>query len=362
MGDEIAGRNRQQAGRGRRDADEARHEERGHNDRAEKARELERLDRHARRPEHLEPRLRLGQAVEQDRRGAGGHEDEVLDPPARQQQPGRKRSTRDPALGGVPDQGRRREPPEQPEPHAEGLPIGPPGVAPELGHHREGEGGVPYEHDEQGPRAPAVADELEPDEEQEPDDRRPAAQPARGVGDRPAAQAEPGGHAGSEIVDRRERVEDVPDRSDERGQERQTDPPVDPQEQSRHVSRAGSAGDALGDDPDPANQADGTEDEPQRGGHGAAEGRDRRFRSDVGDQEERERQPDRDRRSREIDDQRQAALIRVREAVGKDRCRACQQQDRDHRSDDQAPRPDSGAHVSDPPGSVHASATGRARP
>ena len=85
----------------------------------------------------------------------------------------------------------RRQPPEQPEPDTEGLPVRPPRVAPELRHHRQGERGVADEDDEKEARA-GLADELEPDEEDQAEDRRPPAEPARILGGVPAGNAEVG--------------------------------------------------------------------------------------------------------------------------------------------------------------------------
>ncbi len=317
MGDEIAGGDRQQAGRGGRQPDQARHEERGDHDEAEETGQLEGLDRDSGRSEHLEPRLGLGEPVEQDRGRPARDEDQVLDPPAGQEEPGRERASRHPALARIADEGRRGEPAEQPEPDAERLAVRPPGIAAELGHHRQRERGVADQDDEQGARPAAVADELEPDEEQQPDDRRPAAEGARVLGDRPTRDTDATGDGRADVVDRRERVEPVPDRTDERGQEREPDPAVDPQEERRHIAGAGAARDPLGDDPGPADQADGAEEVAQRGGRDPARGRDRRLRPDIGDEEERERQPHGDPGSREVDDQRQPALVGVREGVGR---------------------------------------------
>ena len=117
---------------------------------------------------------------------------------------------------------------------------------------------VADEDDEQR-RGAGEDHELEPDEEREPDRRRPAAEPLRVVGDRPALDAEPAQDRGAEVVERRERIEEVPGRSDDRADDRQPDPAVDPQEERRDVGVARVAGDALGDDPDPAEEADGPE-------------------------------------------------------------------------------------------------------
>ena len=65
------------------------------------------------------------------------------------------------------------EPAEGPEPDRERLAVGAPFVATELGHHRQREGGVADDHDEQRGRT-GHDDELQPDEEREARDRRPA--------------------------------------------------------------------------------------------------------------------------------------------------------------------------------------------
>ena len=130
-----------------------------------------------------------------------------------------------------------------------------PFVAAELGHHRQGERGVADEHDEQGRRTRLV-DEFEPDEAQEPDRRRPPTETGRVVGRRPALHAETGQDRGADVMERRERVEEVPDRAEDRAHDRHPDPAIDPQEEGRDVAVARAAGDPLGDDPAPSDQAD----------------------------------------------------------------------------------------------------------
>ena len=78
----------------------------------------------------------------------------------------------------------------------------------------------------------------------------------RQLRDVPAADAEPPERPGEDVVDRRERVDPLPDRREQRRQHRDPDPAVDPQEQRRDGRLRRAAGDALGDDPDPADQAD----------------------------------------------------------------------------------------------------------
>ena len=123
--------------------------------------------------------------------------------------------------------GRRMDPPllvdqppvgeaaEQAEPDREGLAVRPPFVAPELGHHRQGQRRVPDEHDEQR-RGAGEDDELEPDEEREAD-RRPASdRDAPGSRRSPSPGRRAGPAPGADVMERRERIEEVPRRSDQR--------------------------------------------------------------------------------------------------------------------------------------------------
>ena len=210
----------------------------------------------------------------------------------------------------------RREPPEQPEPDRERLPVPPPGVAAELGHHRQRERGVADEDDEQHPRPVHRPDELEPDDEHEPDHRRPAAEALRVLRRVPAADPERAGGSRADVVERRERVEPVPDRVEERRDDRDSDPAVDPQEERLDVAGALSADDPLGDDPGPADQPDRAQPvaEP-RGRHLARTGRGHRLRADVREHHERERQRDRQRRPGNVDRERQPRLVRDVERV-----------------------------------------------
>ena len=119
----------------------------------------------------------------------------------------------------------RREAAEEPEPDREGLAVRAPRVAPELGHHRERERRVADEHDEQRRRARRRRHELQPDERGE-RDRPPATCPSRGrvVGRRPAAHVEAAQHPGADVVQGRERIEEVPDRPDGGRDERRPRP------------------------------------------------------------------------------------------------------------------------------------------
>ena len=80
------------------------------------------------------------------------------------------------------------------------------------------------------------------------------------------------------VVDRRERVDPVPDRADERGQHRHADPAVDPQEQRRDVARR-SCLPAIPqrDDPDPADSARGRGRSTHPGRRDLARRQDRRI-------------------------------------------------------------------------------------
>ena len=142
------------------------------------------------------------------------------------------------------------------------------GVAPELGHHRQREGGVPDGHDEQrwrSRRRPTTSSSQMKDGE--PDRRRPAAQRFRVLGGVPATDAEAAEGRRTQVMQGRERVQPMPDRPEERGQDRDADPAIDPQEQGRDVPRARSASNALGHDPCPPKETDRPEPRrmPRRG-------------------------------------------------------------------------------------------------
>ena len=184
--------------------------------------------------------------------------------------------------------------------------------------------------------APGEDDELEPDEEREADRGRPAPEPFWVIGDRPATDPQPAQHRGPDVVQRRERVEEVPGRSDQRAHDRHPDPAVDPQEERGDVRVARVAGDPLGDDPDPAKQADPTERvaEPRRRQrplsieHG-------RCRSHVPDDDEDERQGDRRGGPDQVDRQRQPTRVRRVERMRGD---GRWQEDRETESPEQALR------------------------
>ena len=135
-----------------------------------------------------------------------------------------------------------------------------------------------------------------------------------------------------DVVQRRERVDPVPDREEQRGNERDADPPVHPQEERRHVGRAGTAGDALGHDPRPGEQADRAQPIAEPGGRQSGwpllGGQ---LDADVTQDDERERQGDRDGRAGQVDRERQPAGIRGIQLVAE---RDAGQQDRERDAPD----------------------------
>ena len=198
------------------------------------------------------------------------------------------------------DQARTGEPAEQPEPDRERLAVRAPLVAPELGHHRQRERGVADEDDEQrrrpGLRGRARArrrrrSRWPPASGRARPGSRPASQPATPSRRRTAAPRSWSVENGSR------KCQTGPTSAQTH---RQADPAVDPQEERRDVAVARAADDALGDDPDPA-------DEPERPERVAeprpAAGDPRpvevgRRRADVADEHEDERQGDRRSRPR----------------------------------------------------------------
>ena len=156
------------------------------------------------------------------------------------------------------DRGERREPADQAEPDREHLAVASPGVPPELGHRQDGHHGVRDEHDPEGPTtARGGHRQLEPDEHGEADDGRPAPEPLRVGRRRGAGQADPAQRPGAQPVERRERIEPGPGRSDEGRHEGQPDPAVGPQEERGDVAlRRTAEDDRADDDPDPGQQAD----------------------------------------------------------------------------------------------------------
>src|SRR6185503_1324707 len=140
------------------------------------------------------------------------------------------------------------------------------------------------------------------------DDRRPPADRRGIVGPGPALEPGPTEDSRSDVMEGRVRIEPMPDGPDERRQEREADPAVDPQEERGDVAGARPARDTLSDDPQPAEEPDAAHEIAEPGRRPATLADCRWIRTDVGDQDECERQADGDRRSREVDDQRQAAL------------------------------------------------------
>jgi hypothetical protein len=102
----------------------------------------------------------------------------------------------------------------------------------------------------------------------------------------------------------------MPDRPDERGDGGDADPTVDPQEERGDLGGARSTLDALGHDPQPADEADGPQERPQRPGwQSCGRGRIGSLGADVADEHEDERQGDGGGRTGEVDRQRQAARV-----------------------------------------------------
>jgi len=169
--DQVAERDRKESRADRAEPDRSGDAE-GHQDHdPEEAEQQDRPLRDARRAEQVEEDLRLRQAVEDDRRDAQRRERDIGGRPARLEETAAEGATADPAV--LVDEAEPGQPTEQPEPDREGFALGAPLVAPELGHHREGERGVPDEDDEErgGTR---LDDELQPDEEGEANNGRPA--------------------------------------------------------------------------------------------------------------------------------------------------------------------------------------------
>ena len=124
----------------------------------------------------------------------------------------------------------------------------------------------------------------------------------------------------ADVEERRERVEVVPDRSDERRDRGDRHPAVHPQEQARDLGRAGPAGDALDDDPYPADEPEDPEQHAQPGGWQVARRRCvRAIRAHVADEHEDERQRDRRRGAGEVDRKRQTGSCRTRSGCARRR-------------------------------------------
>ena len=249
-------------------------------------------------------------------------------------------------------QGEGRQPSEDPEPDREDLGVRAPGVAPELRHHREREGRVADEDDEERLR-PARDHELDPDDDREADDRRPLAERLRVVGHLPRRDAQSLDQRGTQVVQGRERVEEVPDRPDERAHHGHADPAEDPDEQRGDLGVARAADDPLDDDPQPGQEPERAEREAQ--GRRWQPARVRGLRAlgpDVADQHEDERQGDGRRGAREVDRQRQPARVRRVECVRQD--------DRGGGEGDRSDDREAGRQPTDA-SSAHASVEGRLR-
>ena len=205
--------------------------------------------------------------------------------------------------------------------------MGTPLVAPELDHHREREGRVADEHDEEDLRTRGEH-ELEPDDDREADGRRPPTESRRVLGEVPRRHAQPPDDRGPEVVDGRERVEVVPDRPDERRDHRHADPAVDPHEERGDLGVALPADDALDDDPQPREQPDRTQDVAQRRRrHPAVARRIGPLGADVADEHEDEREGDGGCGAGQVDGERQPARVGRVQRVGEDR-RGCGKPDR----------------------------------
>ena len=219
------------------------------------------------------------------------------------------------------DQPPMGEPAEEAEPDRERLAVRAPFVAPELGHHRERERRVADEHDEQRRRRR----------------RRSRARARRRTRTRwrPASdRAAPGSRRvpSPRCPSRRRTAAPRSCRVENGSRKCQTgpmsaqmhghaDPAVDPQEQGRDVGVARAAGDALGDDPDPAEEPDGPERvaEPGRRQRARRPIEVRRGRPHVADDDEDERQGDGRGGPDEVDGQRQPARVGRVERVRRDR-------------------------------------------
>ena len=99
--------------------------------------------------------------------------------------------------------------------------------------------------------------ELEPDDGDEADDRRPAAKTFRILGRLAAVNARARAARAQDLVNGREGIEPEPDGSEQCADERHADPAVDPQEERAHIAVAVATEERLGHDPDPCDQADG---------------------------------------------------------------------------------------------------------
>ena len=200
VGEEVADGDRKQAGARARHTDEAGDGQRRRDDQSQEGKQLERRDGRRRRAEDLEPGCGLRQPVEQDRARADRDQHDVFPSPAGLEQACWERppseSTR------FVDQREQREPADEPEPHPERLAVRAPGVAAELGHHRQGQRRIADERDEQRPTDCPLEDELEPDDEHKSDESRPVAEPLRILRRVPALETDATKDPGADVVER----------------------------------------------------------------------------------------------------------------------------------------------------------------
>ena len=145
--------------------------------------------------ERVEVDLCLREAVEDDCAGAQRDEHEVADVPRRRQQPICERPTNDAVVTRVQlvliGEGERGQPAQNLEPHAERLAVGKPRLSAEVGHRGDADERVGDKEQAKRLTALNAEHELEPDDDDEADERRPAAEPIRVLGGLAAVDAEP---------------------------------------------------------------------------------------------------------------------------------------------------------------------------
>ncbi len=158
--------------------------------------------------------------------------------------------------------------------------------------------------------------------------------------------AEPADHPGADVVEGRERIDEVPGWSDERADDRQPDPAVDPQEERRDGGLRGPAGDALGDDPEPADDAEDAQPDADAGPGGDGPDRQlRAVRADVANEHEHERQGDGRRGAGQVDSEGQPARVGRVEGVREHRSRQQQGEQPCRRADRRKPPGPAVAHA-----------------
>ena len=273
VGDEVADRDRDQTGQEGPDTDDPGDGQGQPDDDREPAEQEDGLLADRRQPEPLVVRLGLRQAIEQDRTGRQGSQGQAGQLGPGLEQAGRERSDPHPVrasrrpggvgprIGSLPgvrgEPGERGQPTDETEPDREDLAVPAPRLASELGHRDERDHGVGDEHEAQDSTAPGRRHcELHPDDDDERDHGRPATEPSRVRPRLPAVDARPTQDRGSQPVEGRERIQPEPDRSDERGDQGESDPAVGPQEQRCRVSLGPPADRDLDDDQRPGDGAD----------------------------------------------------------------------------------------------------------